>query len=192
DFPTITKLSKADLRPEIADQDLATRNLTAHTLSLLTETELINEASRLIFKFNLNIYDLPEIFNLNYGALRFIELLAESPVSRAFITEHGCDTVIPYPFSLYPAILPVGDLNPRRIQLKDHDEYNIRFDHLEQVAETLKFKVRRFHLMDILKVRFDDEINYLLTSQRPINEEQEILLEFYEHVAEYQGILIER
>jgi len=46
--------------------------------------------------------------------------------------------------------------------------------------------------MDLLKVRFDDEINYLLTSQQPINEEQEILLEFYEHVAEYQGILLEQ
>lgn len=192
DFPTITKLSKTDLQPEIADQDLATRNPTAHSLSLLTETELTNEASRLIFKFNLKIDDLPEIFNFNYGALRFIEILAASPVSRTFITEHGCDTILPYPFSLYPSILPISNLNPRRIQLKDHDEYNIRFDHLEQIAKTLNFKVKRFHLMDILKVRFDDEINYLLTSQKPINEEQEILLEFYEHVAEYQGILIER
>jgi len=46
--------------------------------------------------------------------------------------------------------------------------------------------------MDLLKFRFDDEINYLLTSQKPVNEEQEIFLEFYEHVAEYQGILLEQ
>ena len=46
--------------------------------------------------------------------------------------------------------------------------------------------------MDLIKVRFDDEINYLLTSQKPVNEEQEIFLEFYEHVAEYQGLLLEQ
>jgi hypothetical protein len=60
------------------------------------------------------------------------------------------------------------------------------------MAKALNFKVTRFHLMDLLNVRFDDEINYLLTSQKPVNEEQEIFLEFYEHVAEYQGILLEQ
>ncbi|MCD6533255.1 MAG: hypothetical protein J7L25_04170, partial [Deltaproteobacteria bacterium] len=155
--------------------------------------ELLAEAARLISTYSLDLNSLPETFNLNYGALLFIERLAKTKVSRAFITEHGCDTVLPYPFSLYPAIQPEpNNLNPRRIQLKDHDEYNIRFDHLEQVAKALNFKVKRFHLMDLLKVRFDDEINYLLTSQQPTNEEQEILLEFYEHVAEYQGILLEQ
>ena len=190
DFPTITGLSRSSLQAYL--QKPQAEPETARAPACLNEQELLNEAARLIATYNLKLKDLPETFNLNYGALLFIERLAKTKVARTFITEHGSDTIPPYPFSLYPAIQPAGDLNPRRIQLKDHDEYNIRFDHLEQIAKALSFKVQRFHLMDLLKVRFDDEINYLLTSQRPLNEEQEILLEFYEHVAEYQGILIER
>ncbi len=190
DFPTITGLSKGSLQDFL--QKPLTEPKTSPSPADLDDRELLAEAARLIATYNLDLKDLPETFNLNYGALLFIERLVNTKVSRTFITEHGCDTVLPYPFSLYPAIHPAGDLNPRRIQLKDHDEYNIRFAHLEQIAKALNFKVKRFHLMDMLKFRFDDEINYLLTSQRPANEEQEILLEFYEHVAEYQGILLER
>ncbi len=196
DFPTITDLAKKTLtnsinlfrqRPQITDKPAS-----SITPASLSNTELLNEATRLITTYNLNVDDLPETFNLNYGALLFIERLAQTKVARTFITEHGCDTALPYPFSLFPAIQPIADRNPRQIKLKDHDEYNIRFDHLEQIAQALKFKVTRFHLMDLLQVRFDDEINYLLTSQKPVNDEQEIYLEFYEHVAEYQGILLEQ
>ena len=190
DFPTITGLTKAALAEALKKPP------TAPDVSLnpatLNEEELQQEAGRLIKAYDLNLKGLPETFNLNYGALVFIERLAQTEIKRTFITEHGCDTILPYPFSLFPAIQPPTDRNPRRIKLKDHDEYNIRFDHLEQVARKLAFRVKRFHLMDLLKVRFDDEINYLLSSQKPVSEEQEIFLEFYEHVAEYQGIILEK
>ncbi len=190
DFPTITEISRGCLQACLLKPQ--TEPKSARLPSALSNRELLYEAARLVSTYNLNLDDLPETFNLNYGALLFIEHLAKTKVARAFISEHGCDTILPYPFSLYPLIQPAGNLNPRRIQLKDHNEYNIRFDHLKQVATALNFKVKRFHLMDLLKVRFDDEINYLLTSKRAINEEQEILLEFYEHIAEYQGILLEQ
>ena len=190
DFPTITGLTKAALAEALEKPPPAVDlNLNPATLN---EAELQQEAGRLIKAYDLNLDELPETFNLNYGALIFIERLAQTGVKQTFITEHGCDTILPYPFSLFPAIQPPTERNPRRIKLKDHDEYNIRFDHLEQVARKLNFKVKRFHLMDLLKVRFDDEINYLLNSQKPVSEEQEIFLEFYEHVAEYQGIILEQ
>ena len=190
DLPTITGLTKAALAEALKKPPTApdlNRNPAA-----LTENELQQEAGRQIKAYNFNLDELPETFNLNYGALIFIERLAQTGIKRTFITEHGCDTALPYPFSLFPAIQPPTDRNPRQIKLKDHDEYNIRFDHLEQVARKLSFRVKRFHLMDLLKVRFDDEINYLLSSQKPVSEEQEIFLEFYEHVAEYQGIILEQ
>ena len=190
DFPTITGLCRDSLQSHL--QKLQIEPGALGLPSDLLPHELLAEAARLITTYKLNIDNLPETFNLNYGALHFIERLAKTKVARTFISEHGCDTIVPYPFSLYPTIQHATDLNPRRIQLKDHDEYSIRFDHLEEIAKVLNFKVKRLHLMDLLNVRFDDEINYLLTSQRPINEEQEILLEFYEHVAEYQGVLLEQ
>jgi len=195
DFPTITALSRESLANSIKllQSPEPGKQLTPALLpASLDEDSLLYEAARLVTTYNLDITDLPETFNLNYGALLFIERLAQTRVARTFITEHGCDTALPYPFSLFPSIQPTADRNPRQIKLKDHDEYNIRFDHLEQLASALNFKITRFHLMDLLKVRFDDEINYLLTSQKPENEEQEIFLEFYEHIAEYQGILLEQ
>ncbi len=189
DLPTITGLTRKNLQNSAPTPNPIAKKINPASLN---ESEILSEACRLITTYNLDINKLTEPFNLNYGALLFIERLAQTNVARTFITEHGCDTVLPYPFSLFPSIQPGADRNPRRIILKDHDEYNIRFDHLEQIAIALNFKVTRFHLMDLLKIRFDDEINYLLTSQKPINETQEIFLEFYEHIAEYQGILLEQ
>ncbi len=189
DLPTIIDLTRKNLQNFVPTPNALDKQINPASLN---ESEIPNEAYRLITTYNLDINDLPETFNLNYGALLFIERLAQTNVTRTFITEHGCDTVLPYPFSLFPALQPTADRNPRRIKLKDHDEYNIRFDHLEQIAAALDFKVTRFHLMDLLNLRFDDEINYLLSSQKPTNETQEIFLEFYEHVAEYQGILLEQ
>ena len=194
DFPTIINLSKANLNAEKANPEFAPQIPTIPSITHLTNFELVKEACRIISKFNLNINDLPATFNLNYGALRFIELLAESPISRIFITEHGSDTQLPYPFTLFPTLshsLNCGP-NPRRIKLKDHDEYNICFDHLATIASAIGFEIERFHLMDLLNVRFDDEINFLLSTGKAQNEQQEILLEFYEHVAEYQGIMLQR
>ena len=187
DFPTITGIERKDL-----DQNAAPLPGPIPLPTELDEAGLKAEAARLINTYQLDIRDLPEGFNLNYGALRLIEILAETDIRCIFISEHGSDTMLPWPFSLYSAIEPPGThINPRRIELKDHAEYNIRFDHLEQVARTLGFKVKRFHLLEMLGLRFDDEIDWLLRHQRPGNEKQEIFLEFYEHISEYQGLILE-
>ncbi len=187
DLPTITGIERRKLHSAGPPPESGAIPAPAE----LDENGLYAEAARLITTYKLDISDLPEGFNLNYGALRLVEIIAESNIATTFISEHGSDTMLPYPFSLYSAIEPPGGhINPRRIQLKDHDEYNIRFDHLEQVAGALGLEVKRFHLLEMLGLRFDDEIDYLLRRQRPETEEQEIFLEFYEHLAEYQGMLL--
>ena len=189
DFPTATEIEQKLLRPRLERAESFSPTPT-EKLNNLDADELLGEVARLIATYRLDITDLPDLFNLNLGALLFIEQLAKTDIQRIFITEHGADTELPYPFSIQLRTYDRLDKNPRQVKLKDHDEYTIRFDHLEATARKLGFKVRRFHLMDLLQVRFDDEINYLLTTGRTTSEEQEILLEFYEHVAEYQGILL--
>lgn len=191
DFPTATTIDQKRLQPRLEKADTF-RPAPAENLGNLNEDELLDEVARLIATYHLDITDLPDFFNLNLGALHFIEQLAKTDIQRIFISEHGADTELPYPFSTQLRTYERLDKNPRQIKLKDHDEYTIRFDHLEAAAAMLGFGIRRFHLMDLLQVRFDDEINYLLTTGRPTSEEQEILLEFYEHVAEYQGMLLIR
>jgi SAM-dependent MidA family methyltransferase len=189
DFPTATKIEQKRLQPCLEKAETFSPT-PPENLNNLDADELLNEVARLIAGYRLDITDLPDFFNLNLGALHFIEQLAKTDIKRIFITEHGSDSELPYPFSIQLRTYDRPDKNPRQVKLKDHDEYTIRFDHLESAARKLGFNVRRFHLMDLLQVRFDDEINYLLTTGRPTSEEQEILLEFYEHVAEYQGMLL--
>ncbi|MBW1645921.1 MAG: SAM-dependent methyltransferase [Deltaproteobacteria bacterium] len=169
DFPTLTGIDKQALT---ACQAPASAPGEIPPPGELSPAQLAAEAARVI--------DL-------------LELLAASGVSHIFLCEHGSDTMLPWPFSLFPAIQPPGNhINPRRINLKDHAEYNIRFDHLEQAASRLGFTVRRAHLMEMLRLRFDDEIDYLLRKGKPENEAQEILLELYEHISEYQIMLLTR
>ncbi len=190
DFPTLTGIDKQALT---ACQAPASAPGEIPPPGELSPAQLAAEAARVIDTYELDIVDLPPSFNLNYGALRLLELLAASGVSHIFLCEHGSDTMLPWPFSLFPAIQPPGNhINPRRINLKDHAEYNIRFDHLEQAASRLGFTVRRAHLMEMLRLRFDDEIDYLLRKGKPENEAQEILLELYEHISEYQIMLLTR
>lgn len=182
DLPTLTGISASQLAPHIARAGSVNDN----------EDPLLAEAARLITAYDLDTTDLPDPFNLNLGALQLIEALAATPVRRAFISEHGADTELPYPFAAVQRQYHRADKNPRRIPLKDHDEYTIRFDHLEAAARRLGFAVTREHMMDMLDVRFDDEINYLLSGGRPRADAQEMLLEFLEHVAEYQVLYLQR
>ncbi|HDS17107.1 MAG TPA: hypothetical protein ENN66_10990 [Proteobacteria bacterium] len=193
DLPTITEISKNTLQSLLKRSDLKSCTESARFEQQLDETQLLLECARQITAYGLDLAELPESFNFNYGALLVLEMLARTNIKRAVITEHGCDTMLPYPFSLYAAITPpVSNRNPRRIHLKDHDEYSIRFDHLEKTARSLNFTVQRFHLFELLQMRFDDEIHALLEGHRPTSEKQEIFLEFYEHAAEYQGLYLER
>ncbi len=189
DLPTVTNIRQALLQERLPGAEtLKPADPTA--LNDLDAEALLDEVARLTAAYGLDLDDLPEEFNFNLGALLLVEQLGKTGVKRIFITEHGADTELPYPFSIQLRSYERLSKNPRQIKLKDHDEYTIRFDHLEAAATRLGFSVKRFHLMDLLQVRFDDEINYLLTTGKPTTEEQEILLEFYDHIAEYQGMLL--
>ncbi len=189
DLPTITGLRREQLAPLL---DRARGFPPLETLDGAGEEQLLAEAARLVAVYNLEIDDQPEPFNLNAGALRLVEKAAGRQIAHLFLSEHGADTELPYPFSLLLKNYQRWDKNPRRIPLKDHDEYTIRFDHLTAVARQCGYEVDSCHMMEMLGVRFDDEINYLLTTEKPVSEDQEIILEFLEHLAEYQVMLLRR
>ncbi len=189
DLPTVTGIRQSSLQARLPEAETFKPAVPA-ALNELEAEALLDEVARLTAAYGLDLEDLPEEFNFNLGALLLVEQLCKAGTKRIFLTEHGADTELPYPFSIQLRSYERLSKNPRQIKLKDHDEYTIRFDHLEAVAARLGFTVKRFHLMDLLQVRFDDEINYLLTTGRPTTEEQEILLEFYDHIAEYQGMLL--
>jgi hypothetical protein len=152
----------------------------------------VGRAAELVRTYGLadDVTLAPETFAFNVGAVEYLEALA--PRARAvFLTEHGSDTVVPERYRELVE-LPPSDGFPRRIALKGHDEYSIRFSQLARVARRLGYRVERFHLMDLLGLRTDPGARSLVRVPNTQSEAAEVFREFYHHVAEYQGLLLTR
>ncbi|MHB8764412.1 MAG: hypothetical protein ACYDA8_08780, partial [Deferrisomatales bacterium] len=120
--------------------------------------------------------------------VKLLERLA--PVARCvFLSEHGCDTVVPEPWGDFLVPTP-GDGYPRRIPLKGHDEYSIRFGHLARVAEVLGYRVERLHLAQVVGLRSDDGIRSMARARATATETAEVVAELCEHIADYQCLVL--
>lgn len=174
DLPTVTGVRRDDVR----------RCLEGRAGDGLVET--VAAAFR---RYGLDLDGAPEQFHFNLGAIRYLEALR--PVARAvFLSEHGADTVLPDDYAFLP--LDRGDGYPRRVRLRGHDEYSIRFGDLERVAEALGFRVARFHLAELVGLRRDAGIQAMARADAIGFETVEVVHEFCRHVAEYQCMLLWR
>lgn len=132
----------------------------------------------------------PENFAFHVGAVEYLDALARR-ARAVFLTEHGSDTAVPAPYRDFVELEP-SDGFPRRVALKGHDEYTIRFGQLARVARLLGYRVERFHLMELLGLRHDPGARSLVRVLNTRCEAAEVFREFYHHVAEYQGLLLTR
>lgn len=123
---------------------------------------------------------------VNVGALELVEKLA-GRAGMVFLSEHSASvrSAPPYDF-----LIPLADGAPRRIALKDHDEYSINFDHLEQVAGDVGFKVERIWMPEFLGVRSDAGARFMAGAECAGNEVAEAVHEFLHHVKEYECALL--
>ncbi len=138
-------------------------------------------------RYGLDLSDAPETFAFNLGAVGLLEALA-GRARVAFLVEHSSDVVLPEPYGFLP--LEPGHGYPRRVPLKDHDEYTIRFAVLEAVARRLGFRVHRFHLAEAIGLRSDEGIRFMARTGVTSSETAEVVHEFCGHVAEYQGMIL--
>ena len=138
-------------------------------------------------RYGLDLSDAPEMFAFNLGAVRLLEALA-GRARVAFLVEHSCDVTLPEPYGFLP--LEPRDGHPRRVPLKDHDEYTIRFSVLEAVARRLGFRVHRFHLAEAIGLRSDEGIRFMARTGVTLSETAEVVCELCAHVAEYQGMVL--
>ena len=154
-----------------------------------TPDPVLRSAAEAVRRHRLSIAGAPSVFHVNVGAIELLDRLR--PVAKAvFLAEHGSDTVLPDEYSFLP--LAPSDGYPRRIPLKGHDEYTIRFGHLEQAAESLGYRARRFHMAELLGVRRDAAIRCLARQNMTLTEATEVVHELCGHVAEYQCLLLTR
>jgi hypothetical protein len=149
---------------------------------------LEERAVKLIWRYGLDLPEGDEPFALNIGAIEYLEKL-RGRAKTVFLSEHSADIVLKEPYSGFLEYRPAG--RPRRIELKGHAEYTIRFDHLEKVAKALGFKTTRISMLEFLGVRHDAGARFVARAECVGNENAEILHEFLHHVKEYECLLLQ-
>ena len=145
----------------------------------------VGRVARLVSQYQLDIPARGPVA-LNLGALELVEKLA-GRTRAAFISEHSADVTLTAPYDFLES-LATGQ--PRRIELKDHAEYSIRFDHVVKVARSVGFEVERLPMVDFLGVRYDEGAHFRSRTECVGFDRAETLHEFINHVKEYECLLL--
>ncbi len=153
-------------------------------------TEHLKEARDFIEGLDIDLSDAPGVIHLNTGAVRFVELATQRS-DRLFISEHSSDWSVPGAMGGFLRDTR-ADRWPRKILLFGHTEVTIRFDHLRRALTKAGFSHEGGSLAELLSVRDDAEIRYIVLSGSIQSERHELIGEFIDHVKEYQWLLARR
>jgi hypothetical protein len=145
------------------------------------------EIRRFIDQYGLDVPDGE--FNFNLGALRAVELLCSAGVPYIYLSEHSCETDAPEPYRQALGITP--GINPERIALKGHDEYTIRFSHVEALARGRGYDVIRGNYTHIVPLAWDSRIHFILTAKTE-KDEHEIIRLFIGDLYKYEYLVLIR
>jgi hypothetical protein len=127
-------------------------------------------------------------FNANVGALRAIEKLCLAGVPNIWVGEHSCESASPAYLRPMVRIEPTG--NPEKIRLMGHDEYSIKFSHLERVAEAFGYTSRRGPFADFVAIdltRIQECLRGNASQRRDI---VEVLYQFVEDLYRYEYLIL--
>lgn len=128
------------------------------------------------------------MFNFNLGAAEALERLCTAGIPYIYLSEHSAEATVP------PALAGLVDIscdgNPRRIALKGHFEYTIKFSHLESIARVHGYAVVRGPYADFLLAEPGDELRFIMRARASKSGEQEMIRQFIEDLCEYEYLLI--
>jgi hypothetical protein len=127
-------------------------------------------------------------FPFNLGACEALERLCLAGVPAIFLSEHSCEACVPEELAGLIRISAPG--RPERIPLKGHDEYTVKFSHLEAIARYHGYRVRRGPLADYLPVAWTDRLRAILRAPAARNDEEEVLRHFLEDLYQYEYLLL--
>jgi hypothetical protein len=153
----------------------------------LDPANLPDEVSCLIEQYRLEIPP-HDRFNFNMGAILLIEKICREGIP-VFISEHSSDPIISDDLAFLRKGLEL-DGYPRRIQLKGHHEFTIRFSHLEKIARYWGRDAIRGSLIDIVGIKKPEKMRIIFTLGSCASAEHEILYEFLDHIREYQWLIL--
>lgn len=136
-------------------------------------------------------YQLPnpniDFFNYNIGAMRALEKLCDARIPFIYLSEHSCEAEAPP--HLAPFLEVRADGNPREIRLHGHVEYTVKFSHLERAAKHFGYITHRGCFADFLKIRWTDELQFILHS-KSMKEEHEVIRQFVEDLYTYEYLVL--
>ena len=131
---------------------------------------------------------LPEDENINIGAMEVLDKFCQAQIKYIYLSEHSCESSIPA--HLKPYLNFASPKNPEKITLKGHDEYTIKFSHLQKIAEFCNYKVVRGQFADFLPLDFNDKVKTALRLETPFTAEQEIIQQFVYDLYKYEYMVI--
>jgi len=166
--------------PVISEMSLEIMNTSPENLD---DIELGVRA--LIEKYSLQIES--SIFNFNLGAIQAVEKLCLSGIKYIYLSEHSCEVTEQSQFSDLKTVRL--DKNPERIRLKGHDEYTVKFSHLEAVAENHDYTIKRGSYTDFIEYNRDSRINFIMKSNSS-KDEHEILRHFITDLHKYEYLVL--
>lgn len=190
--------------------DLTVDNLLSFELAILNEnlgdfptlvglhTRLLNESSTAEIdaidraRYFIDRYELDfpedETFNLNIGALAALEKCCIAGIPNIFLGEHSCEARVPECHRRYIKIVSTG--YPQCIPLYGHNEYTVKFSHLEKIALAFGYKIIRGPFADILPFEWTDSLKYILKSSSANCEQHEIIRHFLNDLFQYEYLLL--
>ena len=139
----------------------------------------------LIRDYGLSLPDGSFVFNL--GAALAVEKLCGARIPALFISEHSCEAVVPAAYKAFMHLPSSG--RPERIRLKGHDEYTIKFSHLERIARAMQYECWRGPYADFLSIEWTDELRFIMTSGSG-RDEHEAIRQFFEDLYRYEYLLL--
>jgi len=177
-LPAISGIDLLILNEVIGDLD---------TMAGLEPDKLPAGISALIDKYGLDIPDNGK-FSLNTGAIKAVEEVCVKGFP-AYISEHSSDPIIPEGMTWLAKGLDI-DGWPREIRLYAHSEYTIRFGHLIKVAQYFGREILSGSYAELVGLRNRSFYRFMFESGACSTPEQEIVLEFLDHIREYRWLII--
>jgi hypothetical protein len=143
------------------------------------------EIKYLLNRYSITLPDYP--VNINIGAIRAAEDVCAAGIKYVWFSEHSCEA------------LPTGDLGgkidisssgwPERIKLAGHDEYTIKFSHIEAVAAFYGYKIIRGRYADFIKINSSyPPLNFILSGS--VSPEHETIRQFIEDLYKYEFVVL--
>jgi len=206
DFPGVFSFREEDFLDTpmaiLEDVELAVLNENIGDYPTITDLTMdhlsgspagLSHELKLVWDF-FSRYGPPEphrpVFHINIGALIALEKLCRAQIPYIFLCEHSCEAIVAGP---YRDLIHVSTSdNPECIILKGHDEFTIRFSHLEKIGSFYNYKVIRGPVADFIPFEMTARLRAIMKAPSPWRDEDEIIRYFVEDLYKYEYLLLSR